>query len=298
VRADAVIDLFLSHLGVERGLSPNTLEAYSRDLLQFLDYLEGKGVRHLGEVTPVHIQGFLAHLRSRSLSPRTAARRLAAVRSFFRFLVRERHLDRNPTAPLRSPKLGRSLPKALGSEEVQAVLSAAHGEDPVDLRNRAMLELLYATGMRVSELVGLDVRSVSFMTGTVQVRGKGGKERVIPVGQYALEALRLYLEKGRRALVKDLDPPALFLNRSGKRLTRQGFWKILKQVTRRAGLQKDVTPHMIRHTFATHLLEAGADLRAIQEMLGHADISTTQIYTHVIRQRLKEIHRRCHPRGE
>lgn len=292
-----VVDRFLSHLAVERGLSRNTLDAYSRDLLRFLEFLEDKGIRDLQWVSPPDIQRFLVSLRSRPLSPRSVARHLASVRSFFRFLVRERHMPMNPTAPLQSPRLPRSLPKTLGHSEVEALLTQPAGEGPLELRDRAMLELIYATGMRVSELVGLDLPQVAFITGTVQVRGKGGKERVVPVGEYAMEAFRFYLDRGRPHLLKGRRTQAVFLNRSGRRLTRQGFWKILRSHARRAGVSGKVTPHMFRHSFATHLLEGGADLRAIQDMLGHADISTTQIYTHVVRSRLKEIHRKYHPRG-
>jgi integrase/recombinase XerD len=185
----------------------------------------------------------------------------------------------------------------LSQQEVKSILDQPSGSSPLALRDRAMLELIYAAGMRVSELVDLDISRVSFVTGTVQIRGKGGRERMLPLGDYALEALRNYLERGRVYLQKRSSNNAVFLNRSGNRLTRQGFWKILKRYAKQAGIQRNVTPHILRHSFATHLLERGADLRAIQEMLGHADISTTQIYTHVARSRLKEIHRKYHPRG-
>lgn len=294
---EEVVDRFINHLAVERGLSNNTLNAYSRDILCFLDFLEEQGVRELQVVRPEDIQGFLGFLRSRQLSPRTVARHLAALRSLFRFLVRERFLRINPTTMLQSPRLARSLPKMLSQTEVKSLLGQPSGSSPLALRDRAMLELIYAAGMRVSELVDLDMSQVNFVTGTVQIQGKGGRERMLPLGDYALEALRNYLEGGRVHLQKRSSNNAVFLNRSGNRLTRQGFWKILKRYAKQAGLQRDVTPHILRHSFATHLLERGADLRAIQEMLGHADISTTQIYTHVARSRLKEIHRKYHPRG-
>jgi integrase/recombinase XerD len=293
-----VIDGFMGHLAVERGFSPNTLEAYSRDLLGFLDFLEKKGVKSLQDVAPVDVQGFVGALRARELSARSVARHLAAVRSLFRFLRRERVIGANPTASVSSPRVGRSLPKALSRGEVDAILASPSGEGPLGMRDAAMLELLYATGMRVSELVGLDQSQVAFVTGTLQVRGKGGKERVVPVGEYALAALQSYLAHGRPRLLKGKPTTALFLNRSGKRISRQGFWKILKGYGQRTGVSRKVTPHMLRHSFATHLLEGGGDLRAIQELLGHADISTTQIYTHVARARLKEIHKKYHPRGK
>lgn len=293
-----LIDRFLGHMAVERGLSQNTLEAYSRDLLSFVDFLDDREIRTLDEVKPYHVQDFLSLLRGRSLSPRSVARRLAAVRSFFRFLVRRGLVSANPTSALQSPRVGRSLPRTLSQRDVEALLERPSGQDPLKMRDRAMLEVMYATGMRVSELVGLDLHQLNFITGTAQVRGKGGKERVVPLGEYALEALRAYLERGRDRLSKQGSTRAVFLNRSGKRLTRQGFWKALKGYAKGAGIQGGVTPHMLRHSFASHLLEGGADLRAIQELLGHADISTTQIYTHVARGHLKEIHRRFHPRGE
>lgn len=294
---EGIVDRFLSHLAVERGLSRNTLEAYSRDLLRFLEFLERQSVGDLQRVAPWHVQGFMVSLRALNLSPRSVARHLATVRSFFRFLVRERVMSANPTAPVQSPRLGRSLPKTLTQQEVENLLSQPEGDGPLELRDRAMLELVYATGMRVSELVGLDVSRVTFITGTILVRGKGGKERVVPVGEYAMDALRVYMDQGRPKLQKGRPTQAVFLNRSGRRLTRQGFWKILKGYAKTAQIDVAVTPHMFRHSFATHLLEGGADLRAIQDMLGHADISTTQIYTHVVRNRLKEIHRKYHPRG-
>ncbi len=293
-----LIDRFLAHMAVERGLSPNTLEAYSRDLLSFVDFMDDHQVQRIEDVKPYHVQDFLSLLRARKLSPRSVARRLAAIRSFFRFLVRRGLVSANPTSVLQSPRVGRPLPRTLSRTDVEALLERPSGQDPLKMRDRAMLEVMYATGMRVSELVGLDLHQLNFITGTAQVRGKGGKERVVPLGEYALEALRVYLERGRDRLSKRGSTRALFLNRSGKRLTRQGFWKALKGYAKGAGIDSGVTPHMLRHSFASHLLEGGADLRAIQELLGHADISTTQIYTHVARGRLKEIHRQFHPRGE
>ncbi len=294
---EEVVDRFLSHLILERGLSRNTLEAYSRDLIRFLEFMEKQGIQDLGGVGPVHVQAFLGDLRAQGLSPRSAARHLAALRSFFRFLIQERVVRANPTSPVQTPRLGRSLPKTLSHQELEDLLGRVSGEGPLARRDRAMLELIYATGMRVSELIGLDLSQVAFVTGTAQVRGKGDKERIVPLGEYSLDALRDYLERGRPRLARSKPTPAVFLNRSGRRITRQGFWKVLKRYAKAAGIQGPVTPHMLRHSFATHMLEGGADLRAIQELLGHADISTTQIYTHVARSRLKEIHRKYHPRG-
>jgi len=295
---EELVDRFLAHLAVERGLSPNTLEAYSRDLLSFVEFLEDLKLHQVHEVRPAHVQDFLTLLRARKLSARSVARRLAAIRSFFRFLVRRGLVSANPVSALQSPRVGRPLPRTLSQRDVEVLLAKPSGEDPLKMRDRAMLEVMYATGMRVSELVGLDLHQLDFITGTAQVRGKGGKERVVPLGEYALDALKVYLEKGRDRLGQNSSSRAVFLNRSGRRLSRQGFWKALKTYAKGAGMGSGVTPHMLRHSFASHLLEGGADLRAIQELLGHADISTTQIYTHVARGRLKEIHRRFHPRGE
>lgn len=294
---EAMLDGFLSHLALERGFSTNTLEAYSRDLLRFLEHLEKAQVARLDQVSPAHVQLYMAKLHERGLGPRSAARNLAALRSFFRYLVREKFLTSNPTTSVDSPRLGRALPKAMSREEIGRLLGAVEGEAPLKLRDQAILELLYGTGVRISELVGLEISQVGLVTGTVVVRGKGEKERVVPLGEYAAEALRLYVEKGRPALCKSRSFNALFLNRRGSRITRQGVWKMLKACAKKAGIPRAVSPHMLRHSFATHLLEGGADLRAIQELLGHSDISTTQIYTHVARARLKEIHRRYHPRG-
>jgi integrase/recombinase XerD len=292
-----IVDLFLSHLAVERGLSSNTVEAYSRDLIRFLEFLEQEGVADVLRTRPTDVQRFLVYLRKIALSPRTVARNLAALRSFFRFLTAERQMQTDPTAPLRSPRQKQPLPKTMSRREVEAILARPRGQAPLKLRDRAMLELIYATGIRVSELVGLDVADVNFFTNIILVHGKGEKERLVPVGEYAIAALRVYLEEGRLRMLKGRRSPALFINRSGSRLTRQGFWKVLKGYAREAGIRTPVTPHVFRHSFATHLLEGGADLRAIQDMLGHADIATTQIYTHVVRRRLQEIHRKYHPRG-
>jgi integrase/recombinase XerD len=294
---EAMLDGFLSHLALERGFSNNTLEAYSRDLLRFLEHLEKIKVASLDQVSPAHVQLYMARLHQRGLGPRSAARNLAALRSFFRYLVREKLLASNPTTSVDSPRLGRPLPKAMSRDEISRLLGAVEGEAPLKLRDQAILELLYGTGVRISELVGLEISQVSLVTGTMVVRGKGGKERVVPLGEYAVEAVKLYLGKGRPQLCKPKSSNALFLNRGGRRISRQGVWKMLKACANRAGIPRAVSPHMLRHSFATHLLEGGADLRAIQELLGHSDISTTQIYTHVARARLKEIHRRYHPRG-
>ncbi len=294
---ELMLDGFLNHLALERGFSSNTLEAYSRDLLRFLEHVEKAGITGWDQLKPTHVQLYLAWLHEKGLGPRSTARSLAALRSFFKYLVREKLLVSNPTTPVSSPRLGRPLPKAMSREEVERLMASVQGKAPLKLRDQAILELLYGAGIRIGELVGLDIPQVSLVTGTLVVRGKGEKERVVPLGEYAMEAIKVYLEKGRPELCKSRSSQALFVNSGGTRISRQGVWKMLKACAKKAGIPRAVSPHMLRHSFATHLLEGGADLRAIQELLGHSDISTTQIYTHVARARLKEIHRRYHPRG-
>jgi integrase/recombinase XerD len=293
----SMVDGFLAHLATERGLSKNTLEAYSRDLLRFVAFLERRQVVDPSNVTPKMMRAYLVELRDSGLSPRTVARHLASVRSLYRYLTRERMSSVNPTSSLKGPKTDKPLPRTLSVEEVDRLLAQPRGNDPIALRDKAMLEMLYATGMRVEELVSLDLSQLSLVTGTLVVRGKGGKERIVPLGEYAMEALTVYLSNGRPKLQRTSSPQAVFLNKRGGRLSRQGFWKILRAYARKAEIRRGVTPHVIRHSFATHLLERGADLRAIQSLLGHSDISTTEIYTHVARARLKEVHRKHHPRG-
>ncbi len=296
---ESSIDQFLSYLAVERGVSKNTLEAYSRDLIRFVEHMEEvEGVGRWSDVTPSHIQYYMVSLSKMGLSPKSLARNLASLRSFFKYLMREKLIRSDPASLIKSPRMGRTLPKVMGRKDVEALIAAVSEGGPCGLRDRAMLELLYGTGVRVSELVDLDVDRVNMLAGTLLVRGKGDKERVVPMGEYAIEALQSYLRSGRPALARGKPSKALFLNRRGKRISRQAVWKILKAYASRAGLRESISPHMLRHSFATHMLEGGADLRAIQELLGHADISTTQIYTHVASSRLKEIHRKYHPRGD
>lgn len=294
---EAHVDGFLSHLAVERGYSKNTLEAYSRDLVRFLDYLDKEGIQSWEQVHPGHIQLYIVELSKSGVSPRSIVRYLAAVRSLFRYLLREKVVSKNPTAIIPSPRSPRPLPKAMSRAEVEALLRAVEGNSPSAIRDKALVELLYGTGIRVSELVGLNLDGVNMITGTLLVRGKGDKERIVPMGEYAIEALEHYIKTARPRLCKGRSTKALFLNRSGKRMSRQSVWKMLKACATKAGIPRAISPHMLRHSFATHMLEGGADLRAIQELLGHSDISTTQVYTHVARSRLKEIHKRYHPRG-
>lgn len=287
-------DQFIDYLRLERGLSNNTIQAYSRDLLRFSRFLEESDLTPL-EVSREDISRY-AGILGRELSARSVARGISAIKSFFRFLVREGHTKENPARLVESPRLSRRLPRVLSPAEVELLLAGPDTSTPAGLRDRAMLELLYATGLRVSELVGLRVLNVNLEAGYVRTMGKGSKERLVPMGEKAVQAVREYLRDGRVELLKGPNFPHLFLNFRGRPLTRQGFWKIIRKYGRETGIQKEITPHSLRHSFATHLLEAGADLRSVQVMLGHEDISTTQIYTHVTRKRLKELHSRCHPR--
>ncbi len=292
----AILDQFLAHLKVERGLADNTITSYSRDLMRFSAFLDRK------KRTPMNLDrevlsGYVRHL-GKSLSARSVARHISSLRRFFRFLVREGKLETNPARLLDSPKMPRKLPGTLSPQEVELLLSAPKPDTPKGQRDLAMLELLYATGLRVSELVGLKISNINLESGYVRTIGKGSKERIVPIGEKARTALAAYLEEGRTAFSRRADSLSalLFLNFRGKPLTRQGFWKILKGYAVQTGIRKNITPHRLRHSFASHLLEAGADLRSVQMMLGHADISTTQIYTHVTRKRLIQLHESCHPR--
>lgn len=280
---------------MEKGLSPNTLDAYRRDLEDFARYLEGRQVpfpptRHV-------ITEYLFSLAQRGRKASTIARRLASLKSYFQFLQREGLLSEDPTALVEGPKARRRLPQVLDVAAVDRLLESPSPDTPAGQRDRAMLELLYATGMRVSELIHLDVEDVSLEMGFARCWGKGSKERIVPMGSKAMEALSRYLAQGRPRLIRDARETALFVNHRGRRLTRQGFWKILKGYVRKAGLAQEVTPHSLRHSFATHLLAGGADLRAVQEMLGHADISTTQIYTHLTQQLSRQQYAQAHPRA-
>ncbi len=291
---DRWVDQFLLYLRIERGLADNTLSAYGRDLAVFLNFLEQRSLS-LAAVETTDIEAYLRELRE-TMSARSTARALSSIRMFFRFLTAEGLLESNPVRLIDSPKLDRRLPDVLSAGEVEKLLASPSGDAPVSLRDRAMLELLYATGLRVSELVGLRMRNINLEAGFVRTMGKGAKERVIPIGQKALEAVREYLKRGRSAFVRRGTGSELFLNCRGKGISRQGFWKLIKKHALRAGISKNLSPHSLRHSFASHLLEGGADLRSVQFMLGHADIATTQIYTHVTRSRLKEVHEKFHPR--
>ncbi|HHV62177.1 MAG TPA: site-specific tyrosine recombinase XerD [Firmicutes bacterium] len=293
----ALIKEFLAYLAVERGLAGNTLESYGRDLRQFLEFIqECKGIAP-EEATQATVVSYLAELRLRGRAPATVSRTLAALKSFYQYLVREHGLTRDPTSNLESPRQEKRLPRVLTVQEVTALLNAPVPRDAAGIRDKAMLELLYATGIRVSELVNLKIEDVNLTLGYIRCFGKGSKERIVPLGRIAAECTERYIRDGRSKLSKHDSGSWLFLNQHGHRLTRQGFWKILKKYAAQIGIKKEITPHTLRHSFATHLLERGADLRSVQEMLGHADISTTQIYTHLTKGKLKEVYNKTHPRA-
>ncbi len=292
----AELATFVDYIRVERGLAANSIASYERDLREFARFLRRQG-RALSEVDRDDIRDFLATLYRRGLSARSVARHLVSLRNFFKFLLKEGKLKTDPTREVDAPRMGQSLPKYLTASEVEALMQQPDSFTPAGLRDKAMLELLYATGMRVSELIGLRWEDFEANLGVVRCRGKGSKERLIPVGKSALRAVEDYVHRGRPGLAKKQDNPNLFLNRRGGRLSRVGFWKILGAYGRAAEISTPLTPHVVRHSFATHLLERGADLRSIQLMLGHSDISTTQIYTHVVKERLRQIYRAHHPRA-
>ncbi|CAM3987479.1 site-specific tyrosine recombinase XerD [Mesobacillus thioparans] len=293
------LDDFIHFLVVEKGLSKNTIVSYKRDLNSYIHYLKNvEELKDLNGVQRPQIVHFLKFLKDTGKSSKTLARHIASIRAFHHFLLREKAVDHDPTVHIESPQHERSLPKVLSMEEVETLLDSPKLTDPFGYRDKAMLEMMYATGIRVSELIGLKLSDVHLTMGFVRCMGKGSKERIIPIGKTASDAIEEYLDKGRPKLAsKKHKDDSLFLNHHGKGLSRQGFWKILKRLTSEAGIEKELTPHTLRHSFATHLLENGADLRAVQEMLGHADISTTQIYTHVTKTRLKDVYTKFHPRA-
>ena len=293
---DPLVERYLRGLRIESGLSLNTIESYRRDLAKFQRHLAGQRFRMSDAVGPAVVVAFLAALRTQSVAPASIARMLSALRGWFRFLVRERVVETNPLPEVIVSRRAVRLPKTLTMLEVTQLLDLPAGSSIEGRRDQAMLELLYATGLRVSELVGLTVSQVDLNAGCLRVRGKGAKERIVPMGQQARDLLSEYLTQVRPVLLKGRPSRAMFVSRRGQALTRQACWKLLRLRAQRAGVAKAISPHMLRHSFATHLLEGGADLRAVQTMLGHVDIATTQIYTHVERSRLKQVHRQYFPR--
>ncbi len=290
------ITAFLDYLSVERGLSRNTIVSYGEDLEQLAAFLDERKVQTMGAVTKNEITDFMFLMKDRGISANSISRRLSCIRMFFRFLLRERIIRSDPTGLIDSPKLWKKVPETLSANEVEALLAQPAGRGPQEVRDRAILETLYATGMRVSEAADLRQESVNLDVGFVRCIGKGNKERIVPLGRKAVESIRRYLESARPKFLAGKQCEFLFVSRLGKRISRQSLWKLIKRYARQAKIKKPIKPHILRHSFATHLLEHGADLRSVQEMLGHANIATTQIYTHVNKDRLKSVHKQFHPR--
>ena len=299
---DQAIDDYLLHLKIERNLAENTVTSYGTDLAQFARYCEEhEGPKAVESIDDGDISAFLLSLSKRDISPRTISRKLSTLKGLFKFLRRHQGLQKDPTARVDAPRFGTRLPVVIGLDEVEALISAPDRSSPEGLRDHAMMEVMYATGLRVSELVTLLQREVDLAAGYVRVVGKGDKQRLVPLGEVAVDAVEEYVEQARGVLLANCGgpgaSPALFVTRRGGAMTRQAFWKNIKRYALEAGIDKSISPHKLRHSFATHLLERGADLRIVQALLGHADINTTQIYTHVARERLKKLHQVHHPRA-
>lgn len=294
---DELIDQYLHYLVVERNLSKNTVEGYVRDVVRFLRAEKIETVQDLLMVDRGAIVLYLGRLQEDGLSSRSLSRHLVSIRQFFRYVAGEKLRLDNPAEEVESPRLDKTLPRFLDEDEVRRLLGQPDPATPEGLRDLAMLELLYATGLRVSELISVTLNDINLDRNFVRTTGKGNKDRIVPIGDYASEALRLYLQMGREALLRGRSSPYCFVSRRGGPLSRQAFWKRLKIYARQAGLSSDVSPHHLRHSFATHLLERGADLRALQEMLGHANVVTTEIYTHVLREKVRTLYDRYHPRA-
>lgn len=290
------VDRFLASITVEKGLAKNTVEAYSRDLAQLTEFLTEQGIAEWPQVEPLQLRSYVGYLREHKLANRSIVRRLVALRRLYRFLKIEGVVTKDPLPSVRFSAAPRKLPNTLSSDEIAKLIAHPDPATPLGMRDRAMFELLYGAGLRVSELIGVQLQQVNFDGNYLTVKGKGSKVRAIPFGKFAREKLYSYITDMRPRLLKGRSSPFVFTNRSGKPLSRQGFWKVIRGHALAAGIDKRVTPHTLRHSFATHLLEGGADLRSVQAMLGHADISTTQIYTHVDGARLKKVHREFHPR--
>lgn len=291
-----LVDSFIDHLWLEDGLSKNTLVSYRLDLVAFAEWVDRSEKKNLDQVQQTDIQQYLA-VKFPQSKPRSISRLIATLRRYYRHAMRENRISLDPTLQLDSPKLPRSLPKSLNEDEVESLLNAPDLNQSLGLRDRAMLEILYACGLRVSELVGLKVTEVSLQEGVIRVTGKGSKTRLVPMGEEAVEWIAHYLKEGRPEILQKRLSDSLFVTKRGEAMTRQAFWYLIKRYALIAGIHKPMSPHVLRHAFATHLLNHGADLRVVQMLLGHADISTTQIYTHVARERLKQLHSMHHPRG-
>ncbi|MBI5183179.1 MAG: site-specific tyrosine recombinase XerD [Nitrospinae bacterium] len=292
-----ILDEFVNYLVIEKRLSRNTIDAYYRDIIRFLTFIGYNIIDDLKKIRRGDITSYLMELKREGLSSSSMTRHLVSIKVFYRFMLNQGFLEDDPTVNIESRRSGRRLPDVLSIQEVDRLLSQPDEDSFIGIRNMAMLEILYATGVRVSELISLKLNDVNLEVGYLISFGKGAKERIVPIGGAAKEKTIRYLNHSRERLIKGRSIPELFVNHSGKRMSRQGFWKIIKKYVRSAGIKGKISPHSIRHSFATHLLERGADLRSVQQMLGHSDISTTQIYTHVIKERLREIYDKSHPRA-
>jgi len=293
---EELIQKFVNFLEKDKRLSLNTLQSYKRDIEQYISYLKGINLNNIANTNKTTIITYLLHLKKKGRATSTISRNLASIRSFYQYLTKNKYIDKDPTTELESPKVEKKLPQILSTKEVELLLEQPKCVDLKGYRDKAMLELLYATGIRVSELISLDISDVNFQMGFIRC-SKGSRERMIPIGSIALNALQQYVNKARKLLISRSGEQALFVNINGGRLTRQGFWKIIKQYKNQAKINKDITPHTLRHSFAAHLLENGADLRSIQEMLGHSDISSTQIYAQLAKNKIREVYKKTHPRA-
>lgn len=293
---EALVQKFISFLERDKRLSMNTLQSYKRDIEQYMTYLLETNMNNISNTTKATIIAYLLHLQKKGRATSTISRNLASIRSFYQYITKNKLIEHDPTAELESPKVQKKLPQILSTQEVELLLEQPKCVDLKGYRDKAMLELLYATGIRVSELISLNMTDINLDMGFIRCN-KGTRERMIPIGSMAVSALREYLSKARDLMIQDSDEKAIFVNVNGRRLTRQGFWKIIKQYKNQAKINKDITPHTLRHSFAAHLLENGADLRSIQEMLGHSDISSTQIYAQIAKNKIKEIYKKTHPRA-
>ena len=292
-----LIDEFMQHILVERGLARNTKDAYERDLLKYTRYLITHRMGQIKKVDRRHITNYLLSLKEKGMASNSISRNLAAVKMFHRYLLRERILEHDITSVIDTPRVWKRIPGYLSMKEVDDLLGAPRSDKRLERRDKAILEMFYATGMRVSEIANVKIGDINLNMGYIRCFGKGSKERVIPLGRRAIEAIERYRDRDRKEMLSKNDTDTLFISRLGKKMTRLSFWKIIKKYRKRAGIRKDISPHTLRHSFATHLLERGADLRSVQEMLGHTDISTTQIYTAISKDRLKKVHAKFHPRG-
>ena len=292
----ALLDEFLNYLSVERGLSKNTIISYKTDITSFISNMEDKGAVDVEKIKRDDITQYLLRQKDKGLSGNSISRALVAIKMFYKFLVEERFIKDNVAGILESPKLIRPLPNVLSAAEVEKLLRSPDIRSWMGIRDLAALELMYATGMRVSEMVELETTTLNLDVGFIKCKGKGDKERIVPIGSHAASAISRYMQKVRPSLLKNKDDKHLFITRLGKKVSRQSFWKMMKRYAKKARIKKEIMPHTLRHSFATHLLERGADLRVVQELLGHSDIATTQIYTHINKERLKSIHKQFHPR--